>query len=106
MRKKMPPPNKDDRIHLRIQESIKDDALAVANLRGLKLSSLIHNLLVEAINKEKSDRPALLADEVKRIIEQGGRIKRKVPVTRQANVVDRGKPEIPHKRKQKLARKR
>ena len=102
----MPPPNKDDRIHLRIQESIKDDALAVANLRGLKLSGLIHTLLVEAINKERTERPALLADEIKKIIEHGGRIKRRVPVTRQANVVDRGKTEVPHKRKAKLARKR
>lgn len=105
MKKKMPPPNKDDRIHLRIQESIKDDALAVANLRGLKLSSLIHNLLSEAINKEKTERPALLADEVKKIKEQGSRTRAKVPVTRPANVIDRGKKEPPLSRK-RIARKR
>jgi hypothetical protein len=105
MKKKMPNPNKDERIHLRIQESIKNDALAVANLRGLQLSSLIHNLLVEAINKEKADRPALLADEVKKVREQGIRVKMKVPVTRAANVTERVQKD-PLTRSRRKARKR
>lgn len=105
MKRKMPNPNKDERIHLRISESIKEDSLAVAGLRGLNLSSLIHTLLVEAVNKEKAERPALLADEVKKVKEQAHRVRMKVPVTRAANVAEREK-ESSQRRSRKTARKR
>lgn len=97
---------KGDRIHLRIEESIKDEAEAVAILRGLKLSSLVHNLLVEAVNKEKAERPALLSDALRKIKEPER--KTRVLTTTPANVADAGKPQPARTlaRQRKVSRKR
>lgn len=88
MRIVMPSLNKEERIHIRIQESVKDDALAVASLRGLNLSNLISNLLVEAVNKEKMERPELLTDAIRKLKKQAETTIR-VPVTHPANVAER-----------------
>lgn len=99
-------PTKDDRVHLRIEETVKDEAEAVALLRGLKLSSLVHNLLVEAINKERSERPALFVDALSKIREPER--KARVQITTPANVADAGKSKPAHTlaRQRKVSRKR
>ena len=99
-------PTKDDRVHLRIEESIKDEAKAVARLQGLNLSSLVNHLLAEAINKEKSERPDLLADALRKIKEPERKVR--VPTTTPANIADAGKsqPARPLARQRKLVRKR
>lgn len=44
---------KEDRVHIRIREDLKEDLRVVAELRGLKMSQLLHTLIVKAIQEEK-----------------------------------------------------
>lgn len=47
----------DDRIHLRIQTNIKKELKVAAHLKGLKLSTYVHHLIVEAIGEAKKRHP-------------------------------------------------
>jgi hypothetical protein len=49
---------KDDRMHIRVSPSVKHDFQIVAKLRGLKPSSLMHSLMVNAIREERDRSPA------------------------------------------------
>lgn len=97
-----------ERLPVRIEKDMKWSARGVASLRGQTLSGLVKNLLKEAINEEKENRPELLAEEILKL--KQAEIKRPVAVRSPANESDRkhGKQK-PHTRpaeRRKTARKR
>lgn len=47
----------DNRIHVRIQTDIKEELKVAARLKGLKPSTFIHHLVVEAIGQAKKRNP-------------------------------------------------
>lgn len=81
------PTAKAERVHIRIEEEIKEGSLAVVGLRGLgNLTNLVTTLLKEEINQEIKDRPEMYADELKKVKAQASGVKRSVPVGSRANV--------------------
>jgi len=53
---------KDDRIYIRITTQVKEDFEKVAEYQGLKSASLLHSLIVGAINDAKRNTPELFKD--------------------------------------------
>jgi hypothetical protein len=53
---------KDDRIYIRITTQIKEDFEKVAEYQGLKSASLLHSLIVKAINDAKREYPEIFKD--------------------------------------------
>lgn len=47
----------DNRIHVRIQTNIKKELSVAAGLKGLKPSTYVHQLIVEAIGEAKKKNP-------------------------------------------------
>jgi hypothetical protein len=47
----------DNRVHFRIQTDVKEDFKIAARLKGLKPSTYIHSLIVEAIGAAKKSNP-------------------------------------------------
>ena len=85
----MPNQAKGERLPLRIDKDLKDDANAVARLRGHgSLSDLVRTLLKEAINKEKRERPDFLKEEIEKL-KLPEEVKRPVPVRSPANITER-----------------
>lgn len=58
---------KGDRVNMRIDSDVKEDALAAAFLRGLNLTAWINSLLVKEINDDKQNRPELFADAKRKV---------------------------------------
>jgi len=83
----MPSESGEERLPVRIDKDMKWEARGVAALRGIKLSALVKNLLKEAINTEKENRPEMLAEEILKL--KSAKIKRPVAVRSPANVPDR-----------------
>ena len=102
----MPSEDGEERLPVRIDKDMKWEARGVASLRGQTLSGLVKNLLKEAINTEKENRPEMLAEEILKL--KSAKIKRPVAVRSPANIPDRkhGKQK-PHQTKAvRAARKR
>ena len=57
--------NKDERVEIRIKAGIKNDLKVIAEMRGLTPSSVIHSLIVKAINEDKMQFPERF-EEIKR----------------------------------------
>lgn len=52
---------KNDRIYVRVNDEIKDDFERVAAYRGLKMSALLHSLMVKTINEQREKTPQLFS---------------------------------------------
>ena len=97
---------KGERVHIRIDDDLKEGAIAVARLRGLGgLTSLITTLLKEEVNQEIQTRPELFADELKKVTAEIGGIKQSVPVGLPANVADRNHVKRNPQKSKTLTRK-
>jgi len=53
---------KDDRIYIRITSKIKEEFERVAEHNGLKSATLLHSLIVKAINETKRKNPEVFND--------------------------------------------
>ena len=84
----MPSESTGERLPVRISKELKESAQAVAALRGQTLSGLVKELLKEACNKEKRERPDLLNEEVLKLQRVNG-IKRPIAVKSPANLNER-----------------
>lgn len=101
------PVAKDERVHIRIDDDLKERAIAVARLRGVgTLTALITSLLKEAINQETQTRIELFTDELKKVRSTSSGIKRPVPVGSPANVADRNHDKRKPQEQKTLAKKR
>lgn len=98
---------KAERVHIRIEDDLKERAIAVARLRGLSnLTALVTTLLKEEVNQEVQNRPELFADELKKVRAKANEIKHQVPVGLPANVADGTHAKRTPQDKKTLARKR
>jgi len=48
----------DERLHIRIRPDLKEDLKVLAELRGLKLSALVHALVVREVQEARKADPA------------------------------------------------
>jgi antitoxin component of RelBE/YafQ-DinJ toxin-antitoxin module len=61
---------KSTSINLRITPSFRNELQALADYRGLTLSSLAHSLLVKAIRQEKQNEPEAFAESERIVNDQ------------------------------------
>lgn len=54
---------KNDRIYVRVNDEIKQDFERVAAYRGLRISSLLHSLIVRTIHEMREAKPEIFADQ-------------------------------------------
>jgi hypothetical protein len=59
---------KEERIYIRITPEIKEEFAMVADHRGLKMSTLLHFLIVKAIREEKAEYPQLFKQKIGRMM--------------------------------------
>lgn len=101
------PTTKAERVHIRIEDDIKEGAIAVVKLRGLgNLTALVTSLLKEEINQEIQDRPDLFADALKKVKTEASGVKRSVPIGSPANIADRNYANRKPQEHKTLAKKR
>lgn len=70
---------KDTRLNLRITPSFRNELQALADYRGLTLSSLAHMLLVKAIRQEKQNEPEAFVESKQKVNELKPVANRKLP---------------------------
>ena len=58
---------KDTRLNLRITPQFRNDLQALADYRGLTLSSLTHSLLVRAVRQEKLVEPEAFTESERKV---------------------------------------
>lgn len=54
-------PTKEDRIYIRVTDEIKEKFKIVAEHRGLKMSALLHSLVVKTVREEEREYPLLFS---------------------------------------------
>ena len=59
---------KNDRIYIRITTQLKEEFEKVAEHRGLKPATLLHSLIVKAINETKKENPNLFKNSIDKVM--------------------------------------
>ena len=52
---------KEERIYIRIAAEVKDDLEALANFKGLKTATILHSLIVKAIQKARTENSQIFS---------------------------------------------
>ena len=92
--------NKNDRIYIRITTEIKEQFEKVAEYQGLKSATLLHTLIVKAINDAKKKTPEIFQDAAKTTG------KREVPVMTLEEAIADNKRKLEKDKKAKKAKKK